>query len=135
MLKKIYSTNTEDCPRRAVAEETATCDPIFLLQIRRWIYLPDAPGFEWPDGWMLDDDGELLDENGNAVTNQMCEDHGCARHYWETVAVFATREQARRMGNSREYDWGEGEGWRTYAVSCHGQLAELLVRHWRPEDG
>ena len=122
------------CQRRAVAEKEGTRDPIFLFQVKRFIHFPSASGFEWPEGWVFDDDGGIVDADGETVTDEDCEANNCARHYWETEAVFSTREGARVHGSRRPYAWGaENKGWRVYAVTCEGQLAELLVIHWKQE--
>lgn len=120
------------CPRRKIAEETSTRDPIFLFQRRRVIYFVNHVGFEWPEGWTTDDDGGLFNADGETLDHQDAVEAGCAEFHWETEAVFATREETKAHGEARPYAWGkEGEGWRTYAVPCHGQLAELLVIHWK----
>jgi hypothetical protein len=114
--------------------ESSTRDPIFLFQQRRVVYFVNHSGFEWPEGWTVDDEGNMADADGEPLTDEDAVEHECAAFYWETTAVFATREQARTYGEARPYAWGtEGKGWRTYAVCAEGQLAALLVAHWEPE--
>jgi hypothetical protein len=46
---------------------------------------------------------------------------------WYTEAVLLHREEARRLGKSRPYAWGEeGDGWRIYGVPLKGRAVELL---------
>jgi hypothetical protein len=131
---QLSTDRARNSPRARLAVESSTRDPIFLFQTKRFIYFVNAPGFEWPDGWSVDDEGTLTDGEGNVLTGEDAVEHDCAEAIWETQSVHATREQARAHGNRRTYDWGEeGQGWRTYAVCAEGQLAALLVAHWEPE--
>lgn len=127
---KQISTNNTSCPRRAVAEETAICDPVYLFQVRRVIYFVGCSGFEWPEGWSVGDDGLLCDGDDVPIDDDDALEHDCAAFYWVTEIVFATEQEAREHGEARPRTWGsEGRGWRACAVPCRGALAEMLVVH------
>jgi hypothetical protein len=96
------------------------------------VYFVNHSSFEWPEGWTTDDEGGLYDGDGDTLDHEDAVEAECAAFYWETDAVFATREEARKHGERRPYAWGhEGIGWRVYCVCAEGALAQLLVRHWK----
>ena len=128
---QLSTDRARNSPRARVALETSTRDPIFLFQIRRAVYFVNHSGFEWPEGWTVDDEGNMADGDGEPLNDADAVEAECAAFHWDTEAVFATREEARAHGERRPYAWGtEGKGWRVYCVPCEGQLAALLVSHW-----
>ena len=50
------------------------------------------------------------------------------RHFdeWETVSVWYDRDEAEGWARRNEYRFS-GAPWRTYAVSAHGELRDILA--------
>jgi len=120
MSNLVIPSHDERCYREG------TKDVIFLFQWRQ-INLRDSYDGELPEGYSLDDEGELLDKDGNCCDmRQMLEDY--PDHFyeiWHTDRVYLSREEGEAYGRSREsYAWHDG--WRVYGVPTFGQLSELL---------
>lgn len=66
-------------------------------------------------------------EEGCGVENKECD---CGFEYWETEAIYLTREEANNHGEARPYAWGKrGKGWRIHGVPCYGIMVKLLGQH------
>ena len=113
-------------PRGMIADKEATRDPIFLFQFRRWLM---SPALDLGDYDMTHEDGIVFDEKGEEVSEQQLADMEILVETWVTDRVFGTREASDAYGHRRSYDYQDG--WRTYCVCAEGELATLLVTHWK----
>lgn len=108
----------------------ATRDPVFLFQQRRtW--------WSWQDHYEWDGDDEVYRyttdddlvhdaaEAGQVVELKTALEAGWAIQWWETVTVFATREEAEAHGQARAYRYPDG--WRVYCVHAEGDLVHALA--------
>ena len=105
--------------RSEIANEEATRNPIFLLQVRR-VIITNVDKYDYNS-----DDEALVDDDGNEVTNQELLDREDATETWQTESVWLTRKEAETFGKRTEYRYPDG--WRVYCVNAEGELAKLLT--------
>jgi len=101
-------------------ESEITRDPIFLFQVKRYIYHGEPDGYEWGgEDWYPEGNPE-----GAPLSSSDLESLGAASSYWDAERVFFTREEGEQYGRDRHYNYPDG--WRVYCVCSEGVLAELL---------
>ncbi len=106
--------------RDKIAKEEMTRDPIFLLQLGRFI---PSDRFEW------DADKELFFDASEDCwfDDDALIDMGAGQLEWITQSVWLSREEAEDYGNRKSYDFGEkGKDWRVWCVPADGRLADFL---------
>ena len=115
--------------RSLIADSEATRDPIFLLQIRRFVYHDQQMSEE---GVEYDSDEECVMDliENKRVDNDELVERELAIPYWYSESVWYSREEAEAYGNKRSYHYGKQDrDWRVYCVCAEGYLAKLLDEH------
>ena len=101
-----------------------TKDVVFLFQ---WREIHRGGDADIPDGYTISEEGEIYNENGDAVSGKYMADNYPELFYeiWHTDRVYLSREEGEAYGRSREsYAWRDG--WRVYGVPSYGLMAELI---------
>lgn len=97
----------------------ATCDPIFLLQERRFILYPSC-------GWYWDSDREVIvTADGEELSEEEAVRREMGQAVWHTVTVFLTREDGEEYARQRAYRYPHG--WRVFCVAASGDLVHVLA--------
>lgn len=114
--------------RDDIAHEEMTSNPIFLLQ-KRWVY-PNQNCLADYDN----DAGEMIDSDTKEIIDddQLLE-RGWGTAVWQTVTVFATREEATDFGEKTNYRYGKGRkniDWQVYCIPCTGELVKILKEYY-----
>ena len=100
--------------------DAATQNCVWMFQVKHK---------EYPQGCecgIYDEEGDLLE----GKTQEDKDNCNCYVEFWETEAVYLTREEAKAHGEARPYAWGkQNEGWKIYGVPAKGLMVELLGQH------
>lgn len=117
---------------RAADWNECTRDPLFLLQVRQYLWVDT---YNFGDHRLQGEDFDYDDEDcergyywkksGESLTDKEAEELGLCSHYWETIGVFFTREEGEAWSKARHYRWGEGN-FRIYCHVAEGELANIL---------
>lgn len=114
-------------PSRIYPKTECQRNPIYLLQVSRWV-CTDTSKYVYIDvdeklRDLLTD--EVIDEDYKRNSEDWYEE-------WDVERVFFDREEARAWAANRAYRW---DRWRTFAVSAEGALAEILAKRTTYWDG
>jgi hypothetical protein len=105
--------------QRVIPETEGTRDPLFLLQIRRWVCL-DEGAYRWDS-----DNERLVTEDGAEADDAYKSASADFEAVWETDRVFFDRAEAEAWAKARAYNYPSG--YRTYSVPVEGPLIAMLA--------
>jgi len=112
-----------DLPRRVHPTWEATRDPVYVLQIKRFIVFKDPDGYSYDgEGFVRDDADPEADDP--YLTDKELVSKECAFEYWESESVWFTRDEAEGWAERHAYRFPSG--WQVYCMCAEGRLSELL---------
>lgn len=112
----VPGTSRPSLPRRGDEDlREATDAPVFLVQRRRLV-VTESAFLEWTE------DGGLLDQDGNSMSDEKVVAHGWGRWEWDTQRVAFTRAEGQAYAENRAHDGP----FRVWSVPSMGELRKIL---------